>query len=171
MSELTSFASLDRNPFIALTTYRKNGTPVMTPVWFVKQDGKLFVWTAVDSGKAKRLKNNSCVQLGPSNHSGKLLGAIQAGRARFAAKEEYPALDKAFKAKYGGRFVFLHSSGKSRNTSILILRLHNPILEKEINNAPNFDRSILVAPRPGNRHFDRTLFFAFCDLPPRSGEE
>jgi PPOX class probable F420-dependent enzyme len=49
MSELISFASLDRNPFIALTTYRKNGTPVMTPVWFVKQDGKLFVWTAADS--------------------------------------------------------------------------------------------------------------------------
>ena len=101
MSELTSFAALDRNPFIALTTYRKNGTPVMTPVWFVKQDRKLFIWTAVDSGKAKRLKNNPCVQLGPSNHSGKLLGAIETGRARFVAKEKYPALDQAFRAKYG----------------------------------------------------------------------
>jgi PPOX class probable F420-dependent enzyme len=101
MSELTSFARLDRNPFITLTTYRKNGAPVMTPVWFVKQAGKLFVWTAVDSGKAKRLKNNPCVQLGPSNHRGKLLGEIQAGWARFASKEAYPALDKAFRAKYG----------------------------------------------------------------------
>jgi PPOX class probable F420-dependent enzyme len=123
MSELTSFASLDRNPFIALTTYRKNGTPVMTPVWFVKQDGKLFVWTAVDSGKAKRLKNNSCVQLGPSNHSGKLLGVTQAGRARFAAKEEYPALDKAFKAKYGWQvrlFAFLWKIQKHQHTYLEI---------------------------------------------------
>ena len=106
MSELTSFASLDQNPFMALTTYRKNGRPVMTPVWFVKQEGKLFVWTAADSGKAKRLKNNPFVQLGPSNHSGKLLGAIQAGRARFVPNEEYPALEQAFKAKYGWQVRF-----------------------------------------------------------------
>ena len=101
MSEFASFARLDRNPFIALTTYRKNGTPVMTPVWFVQRDGKLFIWTAADSGKAKRLKKNPSVQLGPSNHSGKLLGAIQKGLARFVSKEEYPTLEKAFKAKYG----------------------------------------------------------------------
>ena len=101
MNQLASFATLDRNPFIALTTYRKNGTPVMTPVWFVQQGGKLFVWTAIESGKAKRLKNNPSVQLGLSNHSGKLIGAVQAGLAHFVSKEEYPALDKAFKAKYG----------------------------------------------------------------------
>lgn len=101
MSQLASFTTLDRNPFIALTTYRKNGMPVMTPVWFVKRDGKLYVWTAADSGKAKRLRKNPLVQLGPSNHSGRLLGAIQQGRARFVTKEEYPALEKAFKAKYG----------------------------------------------------------------------
>ncbi|HSL42892.1 MAG TPA: PPOX class F420-dependent oxidoreductase [Anaerolineales bacterium] len=101
MSELTSSITLDRNPYIALTTYRKNGTPVMTPVWFVRQDEKLFVWTAIDSGKAKRLRNNPCVQLGPSNHSGKLLGALQSGLAYVAPKGEYPVLDKAFKAKYG----------------------------------------------------------------------
>lgn len=101
MSELTSFMGLDRNPFIALTTYRKNGTPVMTPVWFVQQGDRLFVWTAADSGKAKRLKKNPHVQLGPSSHSGKLRGAIQAGLAQFAPKEKYPALKKAFQAKYG----------------------------------------------------------------------
>jgi PPOX class probable F420-dependent enzyme len=101
MSNVASFAALDRNPYIALTTYRKNGAPVMTPVWFIQQDGKLFVWTAVASGKVKRLKNNPQVQLGPSNHSGKLLGAIQTGSAQMAKEEEYPALDKAFKAKYG----------------------------------------------------------------------
>lgn len=101
MTTLTSFTTLDRNPFIALTTYRKNGAPVMTPVWFVKQDGKLFIWTAIDSGKAKRLKRNPCVQLGPSNHSGKLLGAVESGQAHFVSQAKYPALDTAFKAKYG----------------------------------------------------------------------
>jgi uncharacterized protein len=101
MSELTSFTNLGQNPFIALTTYRKNGAPVMTPVWFVQQGSRLFVWTAADSGKAKRLKNNPYVQLGPSNHSGRLLGAVQKGLAYFVAKTDYPTLEKAFKAKYG----------------------------------------------------------------------
>jgi uncharacterized protein len=101
MNQLASFTTLDGNPFIALTTYRKNGTSVMTPVWFVQRDGKLFIWTAKDSGKVKRLKNNPCVQLGPSNHSGKLLGAVQVGLAHFVLRANYPVLDKAFKAKYG----------------------------------------------------------------------
>jgi PPOX class probable F420-dependent enzyme len=101
MTTLPSFTTLDGNSYIALTTYRKNGIPVMTPVWFVQQDGKLFVWTAGDSGKAKRLKNNPHVQLGPSNHSGRLLGAVQAGLAHFAAKGEFSTLEEAFKAKYG----------------------------------------------------------------------
>jgi PPOX class probable F420-dependent enzyme len=123
MSELTSFASLDRNPFIALTTYRKNGKPVMTPVWFVKQESKLFVWTAADSGKAKRLKHNPCVQLGPSNHSGKLLGAVEAGQARFVSNGEFAALEKAFKAKYGWQvslFAFIWKIQRHPHTYIEI---------------------------------------------------
>lgn len=101
MKEQTLFASLDGHRYLALTTYRKNGTPVVTPVWFVKQGEKVFVWTAKDSGKAKRLKNNPGVQLGASNHSGKLLGSVEEGMAGFVPECERPALKKAFRAKYG----------------------------------------------------------------------
>lgn len=101
MSQQTSFQTLDGKSYIALTTYRKNGAPVITPVWFVRQDENLFVWTAKDSGKAKRLRKNPCVQLGPSDHSGKLLGSVQAGEAHFVPECDYPALEKAFKSKYG----------------------------------------------------------------------
>ncbi|HEY3474925.1 MAG TPA: PPOX class F420-dependent oxidoreductase [Anaerolineales bacterium] len=123
MNELASFPTLNGNPFIALTTYRKNGTPVMTPVWFVRREEKLFIWTAADSGKAKRVKRNPCVQLGPSNHSGKLLGGIQAGRAHFAPQGEYPELEKAFKAKYGWQvklFSFIWKIQGHRHTYIEI---------------------------------------------------
>jgi PPOX class probable F420-dependent enzyme len=106
MTTLPSFTTLDGNSYIVLTTYRKNGNPIMTPVWFVQQEGKLIVWTASDSGKAKRLKNNPHVQLGPSNHSGKLLGAVQAGLAHFAARGDFSTLEKAFKAKYGWLVTF-----------------------------------------------------------------
>lgn len=97
----SKFTRFEAHKYIALTTYRKTGAPVLTPVWFVKQDGRLIVWTAIDSGKAKRLRNNPCVQLGPSDHSGKLLDAVEEGTARFIPESEHAALKKAFQAKYG----------------------------------------------------------------------
>ena len=101
MKERVFFADFDGHRYTALTTYRKSGTPVMTPVWFVKQGEKLIIWTAKDSGKAKRLKNNPCVQLGPSDHAGKLIGSVEEGMARFIPEREHSELKKAFQAKYG----------------------------------------------------------------------
>jgi PPOX class probable F420-dependent enzyme len=96
-----SFNHFEGHKYIALTTFRKTGVPVLTPVWFIQQDDRLIVWTAKDSGKVKRLRNNPCVQLGPSDHGGKLLGAVTEGAARFLPESEHAALKKAFQAKYG----------------------------------------------------------------------
>jgi PPOX class probable F420-dependent enzyme len=35
--------------YLSLTTYRRDGTPVSTPLWFVEDDGRLVVITAADS--------------------------------------------------------------------------------------------------------------------------
>jgi PPOX class probable F420-dependent enzyme len=96
-----NFSNFESHKYIALTTFRKAGTPVLTPVWFVSQGDRLIVWTAKDSGKAKRLRNNPCVQLGPSDHGGKLLGTTTEGAARFIPESEHAALKKAFQTKYG----------------------------------------------------------------------
>ncbi|MEV1021338.1 PPOX class F420-dependent oxidoreductase [Streptomyces sp. NPDC050264] len=51
-----------RSKYISLTTYRKDGTPVATPVWHVARDEhELLVITPADSWKVKRLRNNSAV--------------------------------------------------------------------------------------------------------------
>ncbi|WP_329041680.1 PPOX class F420-dependent oxidoreductase [Streptomyces sp. NBC_00178] len=50
-----------RSEYVSLTTYRKNGTPVATPVWAAADDGVLYVWTRSDSWKVKRLRNDSRV--------------------------------------------------------------------------------------------------------------
>ncbi|WP_394428377.1 PPOX class F420-dependent oxidoreductase [Streptomyces sp. SGAir0957] len=53
---------LRRSKYISLTTYRKDGTPVPTPVWHVVRDEHtLLVVTPADSWKVKRLRNNSAV--------------------------------------------------------------------------------------------------------------
>ena len=44
--------------YVSLVTFRKNGVPVYTPLWFAEQDGKLYVQTRNDSGKYKRIRNN-----------------------------------------------------------------------------------------------------------------
>jgi uncharacterized protein len=110
MENKAASSSIDDYRYIAFTTFRKNGNPVMTPVWFITQGERVFIWTADDSGKVKRLRNNPCVQLGPSNHSGKLLGEVSEGMGRLVPKEESIPLQKAFKAKYGWQmalFAFL----------------------------------------------------------------
>lgn len=123
IQENQHFIGFDGHKYTALTTFRKNGTPVITPVWFIKQDERLVIWTAKDSGKAKRLRKNPCVKLGPSNHSGKLLGAVEEGTARFLQESEHSEMKKAFQGKYGWQeklFALLWKIQKHQHTYIEI---------------------------------------------------
>lgn len=55
---------------ISVETYRKNGTPVRTPVWFIKEENRLVVHTGGNSGKVKRIKRNRKVRVAPSKFRG-----------------------------------------------------------------------------------------------------
>ncbi|WP_443077084.1 PPOX class F420-dependent oxidoreductase [Streptomyces sp. SP18CS02] len=52
---------LRRARYVSLTTFRKDGTAVATPVWFAVDGDELFVWTRADSWKVKRLRRDSRV--------------------------------------------------------------------------------------------------------------
>jgi PPOX class probable F420-dependent enzyme len=65
-----------------LTTFRRDGRPVTTPVSIALVDGRVFFVTAVDSGKAKRLAHSERVALAPCTARGKPLGPEVTGRAR-----------------------------------------------------------------------------------------
>ncbi|GGN46118.1 hypothetical protein GCM10011578_098710 [Streptomyces fuscichromogenes] len=57
-------ASLDRlgtGKYLLVTSYRRNGTPVATPVWVVRDGDALGVWTAADSWKVKRIRAHADV--------------------------------------------------------------------------------------------------------------
>lgn len=57
--------------YIAFTTFKRDGTPVITPTWVVPVDGgKIGFWTSSGSGKAKRLAHTSKVTVQPSNSRG-----------------------------------------------------------------------------------------------------
>jgi hypothetical protein len=65
-----------------LTTFRRNGQPVSTPVGTMTGDGKVYFMTPAKTGKAKRITNNSHVTLAPCTFKGEVLGATVEGVAR-----------------------------------------------------------------------------------------
>lgn len=74
--------------YISLTTFRKTGVPVATPVWFGEQEGKLYVMTRSDMGKTKRVRNNPQVRVAPCTIRGKVTGPEFAATARILPAEE-----------------------------------------------------------------------------------
>ncbi|WP_054813143.1 PPOX class F420-dependent oxidoreductase [Nocardia arizonensis] len=56
--------------YVLLTTFRKDGTPVSTPLWAVAENGKLYVWTVTDSWKVKRVRRNPAVTVQPCDVRG-----------------------------------------------------------------------------------------------------
>ncbi len=64
-------ASIANARYMALTTFRRDGTPVSTPVWFVDDGGRILVWTDASSGKVKRIRSNSRVTVAACDARGR----------------------------------------------------------------------------------------------------
>lgn len=78
----SEFAALAREAYLSLTTFRRDGTPVTTPVWVVSDDGaRLLVHTDATSGKVKRLRNNPNVRVAGCSSSGAVHGPLFEGEA------------------------------------------------------------------------------------------
>ena len=86
--------------YISLTTVRKNGVGVATPVWFGEEDNKLYVMTRSDMGKTKRIRNNPAVRVAPCTIRGIVTGAEIAATARILPSEEHPRARQAINRKY-----------------------------------------------------------------------
>lgn len=61
--------------FVALTTFRRSGEPVSTPVWVARDGRELLVLTPRDSGKVRRLRADPRVELAPCSR----FGAVEPG--------------------------------------------------------------------------------------------
>jgi hypothetical protein len=93
-----------------LSTLRRDGTPVSTPVWAAHADGRLYVRSERAAGKLKRLRNDPRVLLAPCTVRGKPLGAPFEARARVLAAAEEPLAERILASRYGlGRELFERS--------------------------------------------------------------
>lgn len=96
--------------YISLTTFRKSGAGVATPVWFGEQDSKLYVMTRSDSGKYKRLRNNPVVRIAPCNIRGKVTGSQFPAQARVLPAADWPRAQATIRRKYwAARIPFIWS--------------------------------------------------------------
>jgi len=86
--------------YIQLTTFRKNGTAIPTPIWFAEDGDKLYVVTRADSGKVKRIRNNPQVKIAPCTIRGKVTGPEFTAVARVLPPEDWPAARKIVNKKY-----------------------------------------------------------------------
>jgi len=86
--------------YISLTTLRKTGVGVATPVWFGEEGGKLYVMTRSDMGKAKRIRNNPQVKVAPCSIRGKVTGPEFAATAHILPHEEHQHARQTINRKY-----------------------------------------------------------------------
>lgn len=98
---MTSPKFLEDEKYINLETYRKDNSPVKTPVWFVIDGEKMYVITRESTGKVKRLANNPKVKLAACSFSGKIHGDWFSGTASPIEGKESENAVRLRKKKYG----------------------------------------------------------------------
>jgi PPOX class probable F420-dependent enzyme len=95
------FGAVGTAKYVLLTTFRKNGSGVGTPVWAVLDDGKLYVWTVTDSWKVKRARRTPAVTLQPCTMSGKPSGEVVNATARILDEAGTERVRQLIRRKYG----------------------------------------------------------------------
>ena len=105
-------AALPESTYVSLTTFRRTGVPVATPVWAAPDGDSLVVWTRADSGKVKRLRHTSRVTVAPCDVRGRVHGPAVDGVAEFVDHADRPQALAALRRTYGLRFSLGHTTSQ-----------------------------------------------------------
>ncbi|MGH3758510.1 PPOX class F420-dependent oxidoreductase [Actinophytocola sp.] len=116
---------LTKGNYVLITTFRRDGTPVPTPVWVGRDDDELIVWTRSDAGKVKRIRNNADVELAECDLRGRPRGPSVKGTARILDAAGSERGRTLLKRKYGltGRIVIGSSALFRGRTASLCLAI------------------------------------------------
>jgi hypothetical protein len=115
--------------YISLTTYRRDGTAVATPVWFVQEGGRLLVRTGTASGKVKRIRHNPAVRVTVCTARGRLRGQQASGVAYVLSGSEADTAERLITRKYRSDLMiirplwFVQSAlhlGRQRSTPVIL---------------------------------------------------
>jgi PPOX class probable F420-dependent enzyme len=87
--------------YLNLESFKKDGTGVATPLWFVEQDGTIYVYTLANAWKVKRIRNNPRVRIAPCDFRGNLKGEWVEAKARIVTNGEELLGHQLMDKKYG----------------------------------------------------------------------
>jgi PPOX class probable F420-dependent enzyme len=95
--------------YLSLATFKKDGSAVETPMWFVGVGDKLYMFTDGTSYKVKRLRRDQRASIAPCTANGSVTGGWTDRKARIVddpatARRVYSALT----AKYGWQMRLLN---------------------------------------------------------------
>ena len=108
---MATLEQLSSEKYLLLTTFRKDGRAVSTPLWVVPDGNGLAFWTPAGTGKLKRIRNNGRVTVQPCDVRGNPRGEVVEGQARIGDQADRLRVGEALKKKYGllGRLTLLGS--------------------------------------------------------------
>lgn len=108
---VTTLDRLAAEKYILLTTFRKDGRAVPTPVWAVRDGEALAAWTVADSGKVKRIRRDGAVTVAPCDIRGRPHGEAVSGHATICDPAGTRRVRELLKQKYRmvGRLSLLGS--------------------------------------------------------------
>ncbi|MFF3223926.1 PPOX class F420-dependent oxidoreductase [Nocardia suismassiliense] len=97
-----TWKELGASRFALLTTYKKDGTPVGTPVWVAPDGDRIVVWTNSKAWKVKRIQRNADVTLQQSDGRGRPKGdEVLGGTATILDAEGTQRVRDLVSRKYG----------------------------------------------------------------------
>jgi len=114
------FSALATETYVSVTTFRKSGEPVSTPVWVVAEGDRLLVTTAPSSGKVKRVRHTSRVHVTPCDMRGNVEDNAVSVPATAAIRDDAETMDAmnaALKKKYGAKYTAIRLAQKARGTA------------------------------------------------------
>jgi uncharacterized protein len=115
--------------YLSLTSFRRDGTGVATPVWFVEADGRLLVETDAGSYKVRRIRRDPLVTVAPCTATGRLRGTPLPAWAELLPDAEVARVDELMGRKYRVDLLFIEPMRKlqaalhrrrSRGTSVVV---------------------------------------------------
>jgi uncharacterized protein len=125
---------LDSARYVALTTFKKDGTPIATPVWITGRNGTYAFTTGDNAWKSKRLNNNPKVTVQVSDFRGRVkpnTHVYEGTGTVDGSTEGIAAVEQALTKKYSWQFrltqltdVIKDKLGKTVKQRVVAIHLH-----------------------------------------------
>ena len=106
--------------YINLETYRKDQTPVKTPVWFIINNDRILITTKETTGKVKRLRNNQNARIAICSMKGDIKSNwVNVGVQKITQESDVEKIVKLRKKKYGfsARLISMFTSQKGKTVA------------------------------------------------------